>query len=184
MHPDDILQTLLAAGPRPTFDCPRDARGIYLLHDHEGRPAYIGCTKVTTETFHSRIHHRHRSGSEDMSHQFSRAYNVGRLWRDRHAQKGSADAGLAKRVRRTLIARHCGASWVALDLPPQEIVRLEGMVLRAAPPSCLRWNDGHPTDISEPVELVDALIDEMGLDEEDRAALERQAMRSQDRTLH
>ncbi|WP_181870416.1 hypothetical protein [Paracoccus lutimaris] len=80
---EDLLSALLEATPRPTAQAPRDARGLYGLVDHHGDLRYIGSTSSTDQTFYERIHQRHRTGSEGMSHYFSQMYNTGRMWRDR-----------------------------------------------------------------------------------------------------
>jgi DNA polymerase-3 subunit epsilon len=68
---EDLLSALLEAAPRPTVQAPRDARGLYGLVDHHGDLRYIGSTSSTDQTFYERIHQRHRTGSEGMSHYFS-----------------------------------------------------------------------------------------------------------------
>jgi len=71
----NLLSALLEAAPRPTAQAPRDARGLYGLVDHCGTLRYIGSTSSTFQTFYERIHQRHRTGSEGMSHYFSQMYN-------------------------------------------------------------------------------------------------------------
>ncbi len=80
----EIMAMLRAATPRPTSEAPDDARGIYGLFDHTGAFRYIGSTSSASETFRKRIHQRHRTGSENSSHYFSRMHNTGRMRRQRN----------------------------------------------------------------------------------------------------
>jgi DNA polymerase-3 subunit epsilon len=81
ISPEDVLSRLLSATPDRTALAPKDSRGIYGLVDHHGALSYVGSTVSTSQTFYERIHRRHRTGSEDSSHYFSRMYNTGRMWR-------------------------------------------------------------------------------------------------------
>ncbi len=103
LSPHEILRTLLEAEPRPTSDAPRDGRGIYGLADHRGKLRYIGATQSARQTLYQRIHNRHRSGSEGMSHYFSDMYNVGRMWRDRYDRTNLADGMIAKKLRNAFV---------------------------------------------------------------------------------
>lgn len=69
---EEILSRLLSARPESTANAPQDCRGIYGLVDHRGVLSYLGSTRSTGETFPKRIHRRHRAGSENSSHYFSR----------------------------------------------------------------------------------------------------------------
>lgn len=169
----DILQELILAKPRQTCEAPKDARGIYGLYDHFGEFRYIGSTSSTSQTFYERIHHRHRTGSETHSHYFSRMYNTGRMWRMRNDAATKADGDVAKRLRNAFIARHCRAVWVPLpdDAP---IAELEAEVIAIAPAEMTAWNNRGMKTYHEPEELVEVLIDRLGLNPYERAALDRQ----------
>ena len=127
-----ILEHLLAASPAVTSAAPRDCRGIYALIDHLGDLRYIGSTKAVNETFYKRIHGRHRTGSEDSSHYFSRMYNTGRMWRLRNDEATRADGDIAKALRNAFIADHCRAVWFPLP-DNAEIARIEQEVIALAP---------------------------------------------------
>lgn len=173
----DLLNQLLAAPRRRTFDAPKDARGLYGLVDHLGHLRYIGSTKSLGQTFYSRIHQKHRTGSEHLSHYFSRMYNTGRMWRQRLDNATEVDGGISKKLRNTFIARHCRAVWVALP-DTADIGRLENEVIAIAPAEAVAWN-GHKAGVyHEPVELVDETIRHLGWGEREKAALERQRLRS------
>lgn len=172
----EILATLKTAEPRSTREAPRDSRGIYGLFDHNGTFRYIGSTSSENETFYKRIHQRHRTGSETSSHYFSRMYNTGRMWRLRNDRVTKADGDIAKALRNAFIARHCGAAWVPLpDYAP--IAKLEREVIDLAPSEMIAWNHCRMDPYEEPVDLVDALIDELGLNPFERGALGRQRAR-------
>ncbi|ETX27460.1 exonuclease domain-containing protein [Roseivivax isoporae] len=179
--PEDILQQLLAATPAFTRDAPRDQRGIYALIDHLGRIRYIGSTSSRSQTLYERIHQRHRTGSEDSSHYYSRMYNTGRMWRQRNHPATKADGDIAKKLRNEFIAEHCRAVWVAL---PDEvnIAALEHAALRIAPTEMIAWNYRGTEAYEEPVDLVDQTITRLGLNASERAALDRQRQRFTGRT--
>ena len=181
LHPTDVLHALLTMPPQRTADAPADRRGIYGLIDHAGRLSYIGCVAVPSESFRKRIHHRHRTGSETHSHYFSKVYCTGRMWRDRLTQRGDPDAKAAKDLRSAFIAQHCRAVWVPIDDAVQSIPTLETAVIRLAPPEAKRWNANTGLIYDEPVELVDATIEAMGMTADQQAALERQRMQFEDR---
>ncbi len=167
---------LLDAKPVPTSDAPRDRRGLYGLIDHAGDLRYLGSTNSKSQTLYKRIHCRHRSGSEDRSHYFSRMYNTGRMWRDRYAQKGHPDADVSKRLRNAFIADHCRVVWVVLD-DECDILALEAEILRIAPSWAVAWNRRGASVYAEPIELVDCTIRRLGLTDAELAALERQRER-------
>ena len=174
--PDRLLSTLMSMEPQTTNEAPDDCRGIYGLVDHLGHLRYIGSTSAPNETFHRRIHHRHRTGSEHLSHYFSRMYNSGRMWRRRNDQATMADGKVAKRLRNAFIEAHCRAVWVPLpDTAP--ISQLEHAVISLAPESVVAWNRHGMPVYAEPIDLVDALIERLGLSHDDRAALNRQRER-------
>ena len=178
LHPEDVLHALTTAPLLHTADLPDDAVGIYVLADHVGRRSYIGCTRAVNETFRKRIHQRHRTGSETHSHYFARTYNIGRMWRDRIAQRNHPDADLAKRLRNAFIAAHCRAACVPVDATAQDILALEAAVIRIAPASLQAWNRRAMVRMIEPAELVDAQMDALGFDPAQRAAVARQAHRA------
>ena len=169
----EILIQLQKAEPRPTFEAPRDCRGIYGLFDHLGTFRYIGSTSSKSETFYKRIHQRHRTGSETASHYYSRMYNTGRMWRLRNDPATKADGDIAKALRNAFIARHCQAVWVPLP-DHADIVGLEAEVIAQAPIEMIAWNRRGMEIYEEPAFLVDALIESLGLSPFERAALGRQ----------
>jgi DNA polymerase-3 subunit epsilon len=171
-----VLETLLSLQPRRTADAPKTARGIYGLIDHFGDLRYIGSTSSLEQTLYERIHQRHRTGSEGMSHYFSFMYNVGRMWRDRKDACTAADGQYAKTLRNAFVAQHCAAVWV--ELPDDcDIAGIEHEILRLAPPSVIAWNGRKATPYEEPVDLVDATIDMLGWGQRERDAVERQRQR-------
>jgi hypothetical protein len=126
--PEILLDALMNVTPRPTAEAPRDARGLYGLVDHFGDLRYIGSTSSDAETLYKRIHLRHRTGSENSSHYFSRMYNVARMWRDRDDATTMADGDIAKALRNAFVAEHCRAVWLPLP-DSSNIARLEAAVL-------------------------------------------------------
>ena len=173
---EDLLSALLEATPRPTALAPRDARGLYGLVDHLGDLRYIGSTSSTEQTFYERIHQRHRTGSEGMSHYFSQMYNTGRMWRDRKDALSKADGDIAKALRNEFVVDHCRAVW--LPLPDiADIARLEAEVLSLAPDHAIAWNRHRMQAYDEPVDLVEATLRRLGWDARELAAIERQRLR-------
>lgn len=173
---ENLISALLEAAPRPTIQAPRDARGLYGLVDHHGDLRYIGLTKSTDQSFFKRIHHRHRTGSEGMSHYFSQMYNTGRMWRDRNDPVTKADGDLAKALRNYFIADHCRAVW--LPLPETvDIAQLEAEVLSLAPEHAIAWNRRRMPTYDEPVDLVDATLRRLGWGAREIAAVDRQRLR-------
>lgn len=173
----NLLAQLLAAPHCRTEDAPKDARGLYGLVDHLGQLRYIGSTKSLGQTLFSRIHQKHRTGSEHLSHYFSTMYNTGRMWRQRLDPATKADGDISKKLRNAFIARHCRAVWIVLP-DSAEISRLEAEVIRAAPAQTTSWNERKTAVYDEPVELVDETIRHLGWGEREKAALERQRERS------
>ncbi len=173
----NLLAQLLAAPHRHTREAPKDARGLYGLVDHLGCLRYIGSTKSPGQTLHSRIHQKHRTGSEHLSHYFSTMYNTGRMWRQRLDPTTEADGSIAKKLRNEFVARHCRAVWIVLP-DTADIGQLEAEVIAIAPSEVVAWN-GHKTAVyDEPVELVDETICYLGWGEREKAAIERQRQRS------
>ncbi len=170
---EQICDTLLCMAPQLTSDAPKNARGIYGLIDHFGALRYIGSTSSTKQSLYTRIHQRHRTGSEDSSHYFSRMYNTGRMWRLRNDPDTKADGDIAKHVRNEFIHEYCRAVWVPLP-DTCAITDLEATVLKIAPKHAIVWNERGMDIYEEPKNLVDALIAKLGLDPAKCAALERQ----------
>lgn len=175
-RPDRLLDELMSAAPRRTEEAPRNARGVYALIDHLGALRYIGSTSSDAETLYKRIHQRHRTGSENTSHYFSRMYNSGRMWRDRDDVATASDGGIAKALRNEFIAEHCRAVWVALP-DSLDIAQLEAEILKIAPQHATAWNRRGMEAYPEPVELVDVTIRRLGYDPHQVRALERQRSR-------
>jgi DNA polymerase-3 subunit epsilon len=177
--PEDLLSSLLDATPRPTVHAPRDARGLYGLVDHLGDFRYIGSTSSTDQTFYERIHRRHRTGSEGMSHYFSQMYNTGRMWRDRKDAATKVDGDLAKKLRNEFVVDHCRAVWLPLP-DTADIARLEAEVLALAPDHAIAWNGRRMQTYDEPADLVDATLRRLGWGAHELAAVERQRQRCYD----
>lgn len=173
---EDLLSALLEAAPRPTVQAPRDARGLYGLVDHHGDLRYIGSTSSTDQTFYERIHQRHRTGSEGMSHYFSAMYNTGRMWRDRKDALTKADGDIAKALRNEFVVDHCRAVWLPLP-DTADIARLEAEVLSLAPDHAIAWNRRRMLAYDEPVDLVEATLRRLGWGARELAAIERQRLR-------
>lgn len=173
---EDLLATLLEATPRPTVQAPRDARGLYGLVDHHGDLRYIGSTSSTDQTFYERIHQRHRTGSEGMSHYFSQMYNTGRMWRDRKDALAKADGDIAKGLRNEFVVDHCRAVWLPLP-DTADIARLEAEVLSLAPDHAIAWNRRRMQAYEEPADLVDATLHRLGWGARELASIERQRLR-------
>lgn len=175
-----VLDRLLSMPPRPTAETPRRSRGVYGLHDHTGTLRYIGSTSSTTQSLHERIHQRHRTGSEELSHYFSHMYNAGRMWRDRFDRSSSNDALHAKALRNAFIAEHCRAVWV--EVPDQlDIAGLERQLLCMAPAYATAWNGKAVAAYDEPTDLVDRTLAGLGWDSRRIAALDRQRQRHAER---
>lgn len=173
ISPETILSRLLREEPRPTREAPRDSCGVYGLIDHTGALRYIGST---SESFYKRIHQRHRTGSEGMSHYFSYIYNTGRMWRDRSGPEDPEDAKVAKKLRNAFIADHCRAVW--MELPDDgKIAALEQEILRIAPPEVISWNCHGMEPYDEPRDLVDETLCRHRFSPKEVAAVERQSER-------
>lgn len=173
---EDLLSALLEATPLPTVQAPRDARGLYGLVDHHGDMRYIGSTSSTDQTFYERIHQRHRTGSEGMSHYFSQMYNTGRMWRDRKDALTKADGDIAKALRNEFVVDHCRAVWLPLP-DTADIARLEAEVLSLASDHAIAWNRRRMQAYDEPIDLVEATLRRLGWGARELAAIERQRLR-------
>jgi hypothetical protein len=174
LDPYVVLRDLTTRDPIRLDALPRD-HGIYALHDHTGSIRYVGITKGDRYGFYGRINNRHVSGSESRSHKFSHAYNTGRMWRAKKDDR--ADAGVAKHLRTAFIRRHCRATFVIVQPTLWgELSRLEIAVQALAPEGMLDWGGKRGfASLSEPKELIDALLDELRFSPDQRAAIERQA---------
>ena len=175
--PKSLLEGLLAAAPRPTSDAPRDARGIYGLVDHLGALRYIGSTSSASQTLYERIHQRHRTGSEDSSHYFSRMYNTGRMWRVRNDVATKVDGDIAKALRNAFIADHCAAVWISLP-DSLDIGQLEAAIIALAPAHAISWNRRGMEVYAEPEDLVEITLGRLNWGKEELAAVNRQNQRS------
>jgi DNA polymerase-3 subunit epsilon len=176
--PESLLKALVAASPRPTSDAPRDARGVYGLVDHLGTLRYIGSTSSTSETLYKRIHQRHRTGSEDSSHYFSRMYNTGRMWRARNDPPTKADGDIAKALRNAFVSDHCRAVWISLP-DSVNISQLEMAIIAIAPAHAIAWNRRGMDIYEEPADLVDITLRRLNWGAKELAAIMRQNQRSQ-----
>lgn len=174
--PEDILSRLLEAKPERTALAPKDSRGVYGLVDHHGDLRYIGSTASMSQNLYERIHQRHRTGSEDSSHYFSRMYNTGRMWRMRNDPATRADGGIAKALRNEFIAEYCRAIWVPLP-DGADIAALERDVIELAPSEAIAWNRRATEVYPEPEGLVDRIINRLGYGTSELAALGRQKQR-------
>ncbi|WP_089173380.1 exonuclease domain-containing protein [Bosea sp. AS-1] len=172
----NALDALLQQTARRTADAPQNERGLYGLIDHLGHLRYIGSTSSTSQSLYKRIHQRHRTGSEDMSHYFSYMYNVGRMWRDRKDLSTVADGGYAKALRNAFVADHCAAIW--LPIPGHvDISALEREVIAIAPAEAIAWNRKAAAAFEEPQHLVDLTIARLGWGPAHIEAIERQRRR-------
>lgn len=175
-NPADLLHALLRATPCPTAQAPRDECGLYGLVDHLGELRYIGSTSSIEQNFYTRIHQRHRTGSEGMSHYFSQMYNSGRMWRDRSDVATQVDGSIAKKLRNEFVKDHCSAVWLSLPRTA-DIGRLEMEVLELAPASAVAWNRRGMDVYDEPTGLVDETIRRLHWGASELGALERQRER-------
>lgn len=177
MQSIEILNILTTQTPFRTADLPKDKRGIYGLIDHEGKLCYIGSTSGTNESFHKRIHQRHRTGSETYSHYFSKVYNCGRMWRDRISQQGHKDAKEAKDLRSAFIADYCGAVLFPINDERAKIEALEAEVIALASSVSTLWNGSTSLVYPEPTKLVDELITRLKFSQEQINSVKRQDLR-------
>jgi hypothetical protein len=172
---EECVEALKNQKLRKIDDLP-DAIGVYALTDHLGDIHYIGITAA--DSFRDRIYSRHVNGSEERSHKLACNYNIGRMWRDRKsADHVPHDAQIAKDLRREFIRRHCLAACVPLDLRKPALEALEKEIFAIVPSDMISWNATRirVNCLPEPRDLVDALIEELGISLDERAALDRQA---------
>lgn len=182
LDPAAVLKSLLSSQPVKLSDLPYDF-GIYALFDHAGEARYIGVTESANCGFRNRINSRHVTGSEGRSHKFSHAYNTGRMWRSRTAlaAQGPADAKLSKDLRSAFCRRHCSATFVAAPAATKSgpffaaLLSLEAQVKALAPSAMRDWENRQFPPEDEPIELVDALLEELRYTPQMREALNRQA---------
>ena len=80
-------------------------------------------------------------------------------------------------LRREFIRRYCFAVCVTRNQTKHALETLEKEIFRAAPPEMISWNSTRKrvNRLPEPRDLVDTLIQELGLSANNVAALERQA---------
>lgn len=174
MTPDAALEALASAPPIRPIDAPHGVAGLYLLHDHQQIPRYIG----KTTNLRRRIFSNHCAGDLN-SHKWVAAFNAGRLWHDRKNPMSDAnDGSIAKQLRTELARTYCRARILCLPgISSAELGSLETAVRAIAPDPMNDWNDQKAIPAVEPVELVDHLLDLLGWDVGKRAALERQSRR-------
>lgn len=174
MTPDDALAALSAASLILPSEAPEGIAGLYLLHDHERVPRYIG----QTHNLRHRIWSNHCVGDLN-SHKWVAAYNAGRLWHDsRQSCSDRADGKIAKELRAELARRHCRVRVLPLaGTSPLQLRQLEAGVRAIAPDPMNDWNNQKEIPAIEPVELVDALLDELCWEGNRISALSRQAAR-------
>ena len=180
MTPHDALKALISASPIRPIDAPAGVAGLYLLHDHQEVPRYIG----KTTDLRRRILSNHCAGDLN-SHKWVAAFNAGRLWHDRkNPLSHAADGKLAKQLRAELARTFCRARILCLpNISAAELGSLETAVRAIAPDPMNDWNDQKAIPAAEPVELVDRLLDALGWDNTRRAALERQSLRWPERAV-
>jgi DNA polymerase-3 subunit epsilon len=172
--PIEALDFLLSAQKKNLDDMPGEV-GLYGLCDHFGQLHYFGMTD--SDSFKDRIWHRHITGSEERSHKLACNYSVGRMWHDRkHPDASKEDGTIARKVRQAFIRRHCVFVCMPLKLSKQELKRLEDGVIDLAWPRIADWNKTRKrvATFPEPRDLVDEVIGDLGLGEEEQAALDRQ----------
>lgn len=181
VNPVEVLSHLLEADPRRLEQLP-DIAGLYALRDHLGVVRYIGMTEMGIRR---RVLRYHVAGDGN-SHKFSTAYNAGRLYHERRDPASQvADGRISKTLRRILAREHCTATAFALPGATKDVLlALEARIIALAPAEALTWNHSRSLPASEPVELVDKLLDHLGWDESQRAAITRQAVRWQTRQDH
>jgi hypothetical protein len=180
LDPKIVLERLIDGDLLPLPMLPNE-HGVYALFNHERHLKYIGVTAALKVGFENRINHRHVTGSEDRSHKFSYAYNVGRMWRGRpkHERENEADAQIAKRLRTAFVRKYCRATYVAI--PPAgesyfgDLMRLESAVQAIAPQEMRAWEGKSFYRQGEPESLVDALMDELRYSRGMRDAVGRQS---------
>lgn len=175
----DVIHHLVTSAPSRLHDVPADY-GIYALRDHMNEIRYIGITRSQNGGLKDRIYSKHVAGSSGRSHKFSHAYNTGRMWQDKHDT--NPEAIFAKELRRAFARRFCSATFMVV---PGSITKseywsalrnLEEMVCGLAHPDMLLWSNKRSFDpLTEPVEHVDLLLDELGWSRSRREAVARQA---------
>jgi hypothetical protein len=172
---EECLSELKNQRLRKIDDLPK-ATGVYGLADHLGDIHYIGVTAA--DSFRDRIYSRHVNGSEERSHKLACNYNIGRMWRNRIcADYVERDAKVAKDLRREFIRRYCFAVCVPFNQTKHALEALEKEIFTIAPPEMISWNSTRKrvNRLPEPRDLINSLIQELGLSANDVAALERQA---------
>ena len=177
MQPSEVLARLRAQ-PGVRLDQLPASSGLYALRDHTGAICYFGI--ADKKGFRDRISNKHTTGSEDRSHKFSCAYNVGRMWRNRHLDHGT-DAKIAKDLRTAFIRKYCSASFVPIEHyeGKASLEAIERDIIALADVSETVWNRGFKPN-EGPRHLVDQLVADRQYSTTDLAALRRQQVRSQE----
>lgn len=174
MTPENALAQLTTTRPL-RLDALPVSPGLYALYDHERQIRYLG---VTAKELKERILKRHVAGDGN-SHNFSSAYNAGRMWHDRkHANSDPLDGKIAKELRREFAKANCRAS--VLSLPgwnEQSLKRLEAELISIAPAHVLAWNNRRQLHPTEPTVALDAFLMELNWPDDKIAAIDRQAER-------
>lgn len=165
-----ILRELTESSPCSLQGLP-STYGIYALWDHTWTIRYIGCTPKATEGFNIRVGRKHVAGSEGMSHKFSHAYCVERMWRYSKrihpdasgSAQSEADASLAKRLRTLFIRKHCRVSLVEISPTRSNdyfrvLTDLECEVKALAPSYMKSWDGTRFKPEAEPIMLVDEVL--------------------------
>jgi hypothetical protein len=173
LDPMTCLNLLISRTPKPLNEV-SEGQGIYALADHRSTLRYIGMT--ARDSFRKRINSRHVTGSEENSHKFACAYNVGRMWYGKNCpEQDPGDAKLARTVRQIFVRKYCKAICVPVAIPEPELRELESAVLRIAPPEIIEWNGTRIGSQPEPQVELDSLIVELGWSIGACKALERQS---------
>jgi hypothetical protein len=100
------------------------------------------------------------------------------MWRNRKcADHVERDAKVAKDLRREFIRRYCFAACVPLSQTKHALEALEKEIFGIAPPEMISWNSTRKrvNRLPEPRDLVDSLVQGLGLTSAEVAAIERQA---------
>jgi hypothetical protein len=174
MPPEAVLARLMETRPQPLNALPQH-QGIYALYDHQGKARYIGVTEMGLKKRIAQYH----VGGDDNSHKFSTVYNAGRMFHSRNdIHTDNRDGRVAKRLRRLFARSRCHAVAVPLlGLHKIDLFALEAEVRRIAPAAALAWNDLRALNAYEPVEALDAFLNEIAWSTERLQAVERQAAR-------
>ncbi|MFC7706036.1 hypothetical protein ACFQXB_17795 [Plastorhodobacter daqingensis] len=144
-----------------------------MLYDHEGVPRYIG----ESGDLQHRIWSNHCVGDPN-SHKWVCRYNAGRLWHVRnHDYTNENDGKTAKQLRAILARRFCAVRVLPIPelIQKSDRLALERAVQAIAPDPMNDWVNQKRIPASEPEDLVDQLLDDLGWGVAQRSALDRQA---------